>query len=53
MTKFQLFSTSFGLQKKTIYLDKAYILNRGVCRTFELHVLTVIDCPKIAGAKGQ
>ena len=26
--------------------------NRGVFRTFELRVLTVIDCPKIAGAKG-
>ena len=25
---------------------------RGVFRTFELRVLTVIDCPKIAGAKG-
>ena len=27
-------------------------LFRGVSRTFELRVLTVIDCPKIAGAKG-
>ena len=26
---------------------------RGVFRTFELRVLTVIECPKIAGAKGQ
>ena len=26
---------------------------RGVFRTFELRVLTVIDCPKIAGAKGR
>ena len=26
---------------------------RGVFRTFELRVLTIIDCPKIAGAKGQ
>ena len=25
---------------------------RGLFRTFELRVLTVIDCPKIAGAKG-
>ena len=25
---------------------------RGVFRTFELRVVTVIDCPKIAGAKG-
>ena len=25
---------------------------RGVFRTFELRVLTVIDCPKIASAKG-
>ena len=27
------------------------MLTRGVFRTFELRVLTVIDCPKIAGAK--
>ena len=27
--------------------------SRGVFRNFELRVLTVIDCPKIAGAKGQ
>ena len=26
---------------------------RGVFRTFELRLLTVIDCPKIAGAKGR
>ena len=26
--------------------------SRGVFRTSELRVLTVIDCPKIAGAKG-
>ena len=26
---------------------------RGVFRTFELRVLTVIDCPKIADAKGR
>ena len=29
------------------------ILRQGVFRTFELRVLTVIDCPKIVGAKGQ
>ena len=26
--------------------------NRSVFRTFESRVLTVLDCPKIAGAKG-
>ena len=25
--------------------------HRGVFRTFELRVLTIIDCPKIAGAR--
>ena len=25
---------------------------RGVFRAFELRVLTIIDCPKIVGAKG-
>ena len=28
------------------------ICGRGVSRSFELRVLTVIDCPKIVGAKG-
>ena len=28
-------------------------LSRGIFRTFELRVLTVIDFPKIAGAKGR
>ena len=31
---------------------QAKYIYRGVFRTFELRVLTVIDCPKIAGAKG-
>ena len=31
---------------------KDHIISRGVFKTFELRVLTVIDCPKIAGAKG-
>ena len=43
-----LFSHSGWLgQKKCTGKD------RGVFRTFELRVLTIIDCPKIAGAKGQ
>ena len=31
---------------------EAITLIRGVVKTFELQVLIVIDCPKIAGAKG-
>ena len=40
------------LQRVTL-LALHQVSYRGVFRTFELRVLTVIDCPKIAGAKGQ
>ena len=33
--------------------DFCTYLISGVFRTFELRVLTLIDCPKIVGAKGQ
>ena len=42
----QKFSFVFGRIKKEIFPL------RGVFMTFELQVLTVIDCPEIAGAKG-
>ena len=38
-------------QGKNKVIHQKYI--RGVFRTFELRVLTVIDCPKIVGAKGR
>ena len=52
---------SFGLNfhlKVVFFKDFLQFLTipftvRGVFRTFELRVLTVIDCPKIAGPKGQ
>ena len=38
---------------KNCYPSNLPVLFRGVFRTFELRVLTVIDVPKIAGAKGS
>ena len=37
-----------------LYSMLTYVLtHRAVFKTFEFRVLTVIDCPKIAGDKGQ
>ena len=44
----QMFTSNLPLSSFFIILDY-----RGVFRTFELRVLTVIDCPKISGAKGR
>ena len=35
-----------------LLLQNKYSKSMGVFRTLELRVLTVIDCPNIAGAKG-
>ena len=43
--------------KKATKIDKIFTFDltfsKGVFRTFELWVLTVIDCSKIVGAKGR
>ena len=41
---------SYSASMSMLWFDTLF---RGVFRTFELRVLTVIDCPKIEGAKGQ
>ena len=43
----------FILRKGIVVSDFFVYEFRGALRTFELRVLIVIDCPKIAGAKGR